>query len=152
MAQVWDLPRYLSGGEMYRSRTDGAGPDQGWQYAAEIFGRAVDVADALARTGDLELYNYTTTAGGLAGGTPAKTLKTAATWYSQHDSRRIACALLLWHPAILNHLIDGVVMGKGYYAYDTYLAKGNVFWQDANFKTAYMNPGAANKRALRRFS
>jgi hypothetical protein len=38
-------------------------PDLGWQYTMSTLGQAMDIADALARTGDTSLYTYNTAAG-----------------------------------------------------------------------------------------
>lgn len=45
-------------------------PQGGWTYAANLAGNAITIADTLARTGDTDLYNFTTSTGlhGTAGG------------------------------------------------------------------------------------
>jgi hypothetical protein len=130
--------------EMYRSH--GTNADQGWSYSAINYSKMLEIADSFARNGDMDLYNLSTTAGGGTGGLPAKTLKTAAHFFV--TTTQGTWLIYNWNTsATAENLIDGVwCCTGGYYTYDVWLTRGNIFWRDPGITAAYVNPGATNKQ------
>ena len=135
--------------ELYRSTDDNA-PEAGWQYGSAVVGRMLDTADALARTGDYDLYNYSTTGGGLSAGSPAKTIQSACRFFVDTTEG----TLVIYKPGAAhttNYQMDGVLKtaagdsANSYRVNEIFICKGNLFWEDNDFQTAYMNPGPANK-------
>ena len=129
--------------ELHRSH--GGNNDNGWAYAAQTFGRMIQIADTFARAGDTELYDYTTSEGGgpTAGGN--KSLRTVANFY--RDTTQGNLIIYNWNTSVnVANLLDGVWYPSNFWAYDAWLARGNMYWNDASFKAAYIAPGPLNKQ------
>jgi hypothetical protein len=118
-------------------------PTLGWTYAALMIGAMSTLADAFARNGDLELYNYSTSLGraehGTAGG--PKSLSGMITLFMQYVNHTISRygtdqAANNGNP---NYLIDSED-GVGAYKYvdDTYFPLPNLFYKSAFNKSIYL--------------
>jgi hypothetical protein len=143
-------------GELYRSWTEGwngtthaanLGEEAGYSYSLASFTYVLDVAVALARTGDTTLMEYSTSVGGgdTVGG--PKSLLTSALWVAGIDTGTVV-RYRYDFAQTANNLIDGVAVneGIGFYAYDVWLAHANGYWRHPTIKNAYLIPGATNKQ------
>jgi hypothetical protein len=135
-------------GETYR------GVESGWvghsfHYAAMPISTYVDVADAFARSGDTELYDYSTSLGDNTGTlTPAggpKTLFGITSKFLDHvDGTLLRYATS--NPADNgnpDYLIDSVceLCGESY-VHDTNFAPGNMYWRDSRITSIYTRQAA----------
>ncbi len=130
-------------GEFYRWR-NGTGaakydkPCLGWNYASLIVGSVMTLANAFARIGDLDLYQYSTSTGynGTAGG--PKTILGMATLWAQHvnhDVLRYGTDTSTNQTGREVDTVDGI--SGEIYADDCNLAIGNIYYQDTYLKSVY---------------
>ena len=122
-------------------RWENSHPDLGWAYASIFLGSLASMADAFARTGDLELYNFSTSEGhnGTAGG-------------PKNLSQMITLHLSMVNGTIVrygtetaanngnsNHRIntEDPISGERYVD-DTDFAQANVFYRSAFNKSIYL--------------
>ncbi len=116
-------------------------PDQGISYAYYSVGQLVVLADLLARTGDMSVYNFKTSEGygPFKGG--EKTVKLVmqnALKYMDGTHNRTTKGTSATR-------IDGIDTGRNWYmASEVFLAQGNVYYKDNYIKNGYMktNPGS----------
>ena len=125
--------------EFYRWETGNAA--LGWTYAGLMLGSLATIADAFARTGDLELYNYSTSDGynGTAGG--PKSLGQMITVYLGYVNGTIT-RYGTSNPANngnSNYRIDSIdnVSGESY-ADDHYFAQANIFYRSTFNSSIYL--------------
>ena len=112
-------------------------PCLGWSYASYIIGSMCTIADALGRTGDYSMFDYSTSAGynGSAGGT--KSLHNVIVEfckYVNHDNSRY----IPGHANEANYLIDSIddISGENR-AEDTAVVMANLYYEDAYVKSIY---------------
>jgi hypothetical protein len=129
--------------ELHRSH--GREADVGWAYAAQTYGKVMDIVDVFARTGDLSLYQFTTSTGaGLTQGGP-KSVKTPAEFFVK--TTQGTWLIYNWNTsATVSNLIDGASYPGSYYGYDVWLAQPNIYWKDSSITAAYFQPGPKNKQ------
>jgi concanavalin A-like lectin/glucanase superfamily protein len=124
-------------------RWEDTNPALGWTYAGLFIGALSTMADAFARTGDLELYNYSTSSGISAHGTNGgpKSLGAMIHLFQRHVNHDItrygtATAGNNGNAAYIVDSLDGVSGEQ--YGDDHYFAQANVYYQNAFDKTIYM--------------
>ena len=126
-------------------------PTLGLRYSSVVIGEMIMMADAFARTGDTSLYDYSTSLGYtgadpdlVAAGGP-KTLRSIVTLWAQHMDGTIVRYGTddAGNDGDPDYKIDSIdeIEGSATNA-DTYLAPGNLFWQDAYIKSIYMRSAA----------
>ena len=119
----------------------------GWAYAATVIGSNITAADHIARTGDTELYTYSTTEGahGSQGG-PKNLLRvmhrlanlTLGNSYAYASSDGTLSSADRIDP-------DGESPNPvRHYIYDVSLAQANVFYRDNLLKSSYTRPMVAD--------
>jgi hypothetical protein len=112
---------------------------RGFGYWGATISHFVIFADALARTGDTELYEYTTSDGRYASLGGPKNIFTVMTRYLQlrdHTVKRYATASASEN-GNATYLIDGE--DSTYHAIgDVFMAPANLFFRDSYIKTHYM--------------
>jgi hypothetical protein len=121
-------------------RWESTQPEQGWQYALILLDHVLVIADHLARAGDLELYNYTTSAGkyGTEGG--PKTLQATATHMLKYVDRTLNryATDQAARSTDNNYRIDAISPLEGkHYVFDTWMAQSNLYWKNAYLKSIY---------------
>lgn len=130
-------------GEFYR--WPDYGPSTGWDYASYIIGDMIDIADALARTGDYELYDYSTSVGhndghhDTSGGPKSlELIFTTFLQYADHTIMRYATASA-GNNGNANYLIDSYddIHGDSFVS-DSLVVLANLYFQSAWAKTVYM--------------
>jgi len=124
--------------EFYRWES---GPDVGWGYAMIVIGPLATIADAFARSGDLELYNYSTSEGyaGTEGG--PKSLGGMITLFLEHVDGTVVRygtdnAAHNGDPDWQINTVDPI-LGESYID-DIGFAQANLFYRSAPNKTRYM--------------
>ena len=131
-----------------------AKPCKGWTYSNRILGDMIIIADAFARNGDYELYNYSTTHGyyGTEGvdqlsGQP-KSIKTTIDFMSAYEDKTFN-----------RYMTDNAAnVGNQYYRIWTQCGKGsgpsvgntnfplaNIFYRDNNIKAVYTKQKAGTQ-------
>ncbi|CAA9298599.1 MAG: hypothetical protein AVDCRST_MAG56-5222 [uncultured Cytophagales bacterium] len=125
-------------GEM--ERWESTLPEQGWQYALILVDHVLMIADHLARAGDPELYNYTTSAGkyGTEGG--PKSLQATATHMLKYVDRTLNryATDQAARSTDNNYRIDAISPLEGkHYVFDTWVAQSNLYWKNAYLKSIY---------------
>lgn len=115
-------------------------PEQGWQYALILTDHVLMIADHLARAGDPELYNYTTSAGkyGTEGG--PKSLQATATHMLKYVDRTLNryATDQAARSTDNNYRIDAISPLEGkHYVFDTWVAQSNLYWKNAYLKSIY---------------
>jgi hypothetical protein len=126
-------------GEMYR--WDDTHPCLGWNYSSLILGSILTIADVFARTGDFELYNYSTSTGydGTAGG--PKTLLGITTLFAQYVNHTVTRygTETAGNNGNANYIIDTVdgISGEAY-SDDVNIANGNLYFNNSFIKSIYM--------------
>ena len=133
---VWDQRRW-----------NGSTPQSAWTYIASVIGSNLTTADHIARTGDTELYSYSTSEGahGSQGG-PKSLLKASQRWanmtlgnvhaYASTDSNLSAYKRI--DP-------DGESPNPAKrYVYDVALAMINIYFKDNLLKSSYTRPMPSN--------
>lgn len=119
-------------------------PDLGWGYATSVAAPALSIADALARTGDLSLYEYSTSIG--LYGTEGSNGETKNLYKVMKMMYAIAAKQVLWYGtnmaenASAAYLIDGQT-DTWKALHDVWLAMGNLRYKDNNIKAMYMRQG-----------
>jgi len=130
-------------GEFYR--WENGFPVLGWDYAMMVVGPMVTTADVLARAGDTELYDYSTSNGRNNGnhdtsGGPKSLLQiiTTCNQYTDHTITRYGTATA-GNNGNSNYLIDtnDEVSGEQHNS-DVDLVIANLYYQNAYNKTIYM--------------
>jgi hypothetical protein len=116
-------------------------PDLGWGYSALELGSLVSIADAFARNGDLELYNYSTSEGynGTAGG--PKSLGQMITLFLGHVNGTVVRygtdqASQNGNPSYQINSVDPISGEK--YVDDTNFAQANVYYRSNFNKSIYL--------------
>jgi chitodextrinase len=127
-------------------RNYSSGPNQGLLYMGSLLDSAVSVADALARTGDTSLYEYSTSAG-IWGSEctiePPKTLKLVVDTYMKLISKELA-----WYldqsSVSETYRIDSTRSGIQWVQEIWFAPIGNRYWQDPYLRQGYMRsrPGS----------
>lgn len=116
-------------------------PEQGWQYAMIITDFCIGIADHLARTGDNELYTYSTSAGkfGTEGGN--KSLELVASnmlKYVNRSHNRYATS----NPKNKKnnaYRIDGISPKENkHYVFDTWVSQANIYFKNSFLKQVYL--------------
>jgi hypothetical protein len=130
-------------------RWESSDPDLGWGYTGLVLGSVLTIADSLARTSDLELYNYVTSEGlyGTQGG--PKSILGVIRLYMQHIDGKTARygTDQASQNGTLNYRIDDFnPPNSSARNNDTFVANGNVFYKDSYVKSVYMRT-APNTRA-----
>jgi len=117
----------------------------GWAYAAQTYGKVMDIVDSFARVGDTSLYEFVTSEGGGPTKGGPKSVKTAADFFVKTSEG--TWLIYNWNtsPDVAN-LIDGVWYPSDYYGYDVWLAQPNIYWRDVNITNVYLIPGPKNKQ------
>lgn len=126
-------------GEYQRSGNYG-NPQAGMMYSSMNIGTACEIADVLARIGDFELYNYTTSKGlwGTEGG--AKSIKLLVeNYYRQMD----LTVERFYQSVNIRNRIDsenefGGEYGVEHWGNDCFYVMSNIFWKCNYFRKAYM--------------
>jgi len=121
------------------------GPCNGWDYASYIIGDMIDIADALARTGDTELYTYSTSVGrnngnhDTSGGPKSiQQVFTRFLEYADHTVLRYGTATA-GNNGNANYLIDSFDdVHSASFVSDSLVVLGNLYFQSAWAKTVYM--------------
>ncbi len=126
-------------------RWESTQPEQGWQYALILLDHVLVIADHLARAGDLELYNYSTSAGkyGTEGG--PKTLQSTATHMLKYVDRTLNryATDQAARSTDNNYRIDAISPLEGkHYVFDTWVAQSNLYWKNAYLKSIYTRQAA----------
>jgi hypothetical protein len=133
-------------GEMYRSASDIVNgqpfPSHGFSYAMLTLAPCLSIADAFARTGDFELYTYSTSAGynGTAGGPKSLSqIINLVMRYVNHDVTRYVDG----HSGVANYVIDvnDELQGENIVD-DTYIAQANIYYRSNYVKSIYMRTAA----------
>jgi hypothetical protein len=125
-------------GEVYRWGAFGtAVVTHGWEYPMAALPAILNIADAFARTGDMELYTYTSSAGfnGSEGG--PKSLQAAATTMLKmmdHQIIRYGSSTSTTDP---NKIIDNIDAAGWHSILDTSLAMPNLYFRDSYWRSAY---------------
>ena len=116
-------------------------PALGWAYAGGMLAQMATMADHLARAGDAELYNYSTSEGmfGTAGG--PKSLHQVITTYMNHVNGKTMRYATTQSNQVGDenyriHSIDKLANEAR--IHDTYLTPANVFYKDNYLKSIYM--------------
>lgn len=121
-----------------------AAPPLGLGYAAAHWCFLTVVIDALARNGDFDLYNYSTSngSGGTGGTTSAaggpKTFRTIMTMFSNFVIPSVT-RYIPGHNGEANYRIDTVdeVFGESK-AHDVWISMPNLYWRDTTIKSIYL--------------
>jgi len=130
--------------EFYRWEV--AAPCLGWDYASMVTGPMVATADVLARSGDPELYNYSTSTGRNNGnhdtsGGP-KTLLSIVTNHAQHLDHTITRygTATAGNNGNASYIIDSVdpIEGSAKICEHCTLPIANIFYNDTYLKSIYM--------------
>jgi hypothetical protein len=130
--------------QFHRSIADGH-PGIGWNYVSLTLGGMVALADAFARIGDLELFNYSISLGSPDGsltpaGGPKSILSVVKKYLDYVDGtvQRYATTDSAQN-GDPNYKIDSVdeVLGTAWIS-DIFAAQGNLFWRDARVKSGYL--------------
>ena len=127
-------------------RNYSSGPNQGLLYMGSLLDSAVSVADALARTGDTSLFEYSTSAG-IWGSEctiePPKTLKLVVDTYMKLISKELAWYL---DQSSVSEIfrIDSTRSGIQWVQEIWFAPMGNRYWKDPYIKQGYMRsrPGS----------
>jgi hypothetical protein len=129
-------------------------PQAGWGYATFVADQLLTVADAFARSGDFELYEYSTRHGVYGteckSGEPAKTLKRVIegmlklldgtyTYYATSTAGGVGDI----ENRIWDRLKSGAGHRGGYWVNDNWFSQANVYYKDNYIKNGYLrkNPG-----------
>jgi hypothetical protein len=129
--------------QFHRSISDRAA-GIGWNYTALMIGGMVTLADAFARIGDSELYNYSTSLGDPSGtltpgGGPKSLLSVTKKFLDYVDGtvKRYATTNSA-NDGNANYKIDSVdeVLGAAWIS-DSYVIPGNLFWLDSRVTAVY---------------
>ena len=127
-------------GEMYRGVETSGFRNHGFSYSSLLLGPVVTMADALARTGDYEIYDYSTSTGynGTAGGPKSiSQIMTLLAGYVNHDVTRYGTESAGNNGNAL-YIIDTEDAAAGESIVDdTYMALGNQYYQSAYVKSIY---------------
>jgi hypothetical protein len=127
---------YPDGSIWDQARWGGATPQSGWNYALTTLGSNITAADHIARTGDTELYTYSTSAGDCGSDGGSKSILSAATRYAN-----LALANVFAYASTTNTSdpalrIDPDGTG-GRCVNQVSLAQGNRFWQNGTVESGY---------------
>ncbi len=116
-------------------------PDKGLNYAAFSIGHLINIADLLARSGDMSVYNFKTSEGyGPFKGGEKSLLSIAKNFIKYMDGTHNRTT-----KGTSATRIDGIDTGRNWYmASEVFLAQGNVYYKDNYIKNGYMktNPGS----------
>jgi len=135
---VSELQRWLPNDE------SAAGHELGYTYAANMIGQMISLADALARTGDTELYDYVTSEGlyGTEGGSKsieftiesmAHHLDGTYDRYGTDESDQAGDE---------DYRIDSIFDGGEYYSvHDVMLAPANLYYRNPYIRDMYTRSG-----------
>lgn len=123
----------------YERNGDYGNPQAGMVYSGINIQMACEIADALARKGDLELYNYTTSEGlwGTQGG--KKNIKLMV----QNFYNQVSGAVERFHGSVdVRNRIDienefGGNYGIERWVHDIWFAMSNTYWKDSGFRKVY---------------
>lgn len=116
-------------------------PDLGWAYASSVISANLDIADALARDGDFELYNFSTSEGyfGTEGGNKSLLL-TARTLVNFLDGTvKKHIPIPAGKDLKFDPYIDGIIVEKNWFTVnDIWLSVSNVYFHDEYLKNNYL--------------
>ncbi|MBW3619545.1 MAG: S-layer homology domain-containing protein [Actinobacteria bacterium] len=117
-------------GEFERWKTEL--PDLGWAYAGQALAPILTYVDALARTGDRSLYDFTTSAGvhnteGTPAGTSGKNWRWAVNQFVSFRTTQVR--YIPGHGGDANYRIDGT-HGSWQSIHEVMFAPFNRYWQD----------------------
>ena len=128
--------------EMYRSYI--TSKESGFIYTGAMIDQMIGVADALARTGDTSLYDFTTSEGaGNSEGGP-KDLLLVMKGLSKYVSRTWPDDPRYPQDATPaeetpEYIIDGYIPSTGWHATkDFYMSQGNLYYQDSDMTDSYL--------------
>jgi hypothetical protein len=126
-------------------RWENTTPALGWNYSSLALGTALSIADTLARTGDMELYNFSSLDGILDTKGGPKSLRQIITLHLKHVNTDIVRygtdnSANNGSSAYRIRSIDGIT-GEAI-ENDTYTALANIFYQDNFIKSIYMRTAA----------
>lgn len=121
-------------------RGTGAASEQGWQYGLTVVEQCLNVADMLARKGDFELYEYTTSEGlGTTAGGNKSLFSATSKMLSFLDGTSIAynttSAAEVGNKAFRIDGIDSV--NNRAYTFDIWIAQANIYFKDSTIKSIY---------------
>jgi hypothetical protein len=128
-------------GEYYRW-AEGV-PSLGWSYASYIIGSMVGVADVIARSGDTELYTFSSSSGrnGTAGG-PKSLLQVLTTHLGAVNGTVVRYGTgIAGNNGNINYRIDSddnAVSSEQPRIEDIFTAQANLYYQDTFVKSIYM--------------
>lgn len=127
-------------------RSHGYKASKGWGYATVTISHMAELANHLARAGDEELLQYSTSdgAGATAGGD--KTIRLAV----NHIFGTMDGSLTLYNKTgregDSDALLDGFVASQNkFYAYDIWFAFANNYWDDSALRSKYMELGPEHR-------
>jgi hypothetical protein len=124
-------------GEIGRATDDGL-PGLGFSYVGMAVGSLITLADAFARNGDFELYQYSTSDGKYSTTGGPKTLASVITTFVgmvNHTVTRYQGG----HGGEANYIIDPTdPIEPADRVMDTYVAQANMYYRNATTKTLYM--------------
>lgn len=114
-------------------------PQSGYNYAMSVIGSATTIADHVARTGDTELYTYSTTTGHCGSQGGPKSLLKVLQRYANITLGNVIIYASTAATTDPNLRLDASGPGGTLYN-DVILAQPNVFYQDALLLKSYMRP------------
>ncbi len=121
---------------------EGGNPDRGLNYAAVIVEEIVAIADTLARSGDTELYTFSSNVGfeESAGPPPKSTLfaLTMIAHYYDHTIDRYGTGLLANVGDALYRIDDRSIDTPKIWIHGVGLSRGNLYYQSTYLQSVYM--------------
>jgi len=130
--------------EYHRSHTYEA--SKGWSYAGVTISHMGEIANHLARAGDIELLEYSTTDGaGESTGGPKSIRNTVEHFFSTMDGS-VQLYNLTGTEGNSADLLDGFVESENrFYAYDMWFAGVNNYWNDDSLQERYLEIGPEHR-------
>jgi hypothetical protein len=124
-------------------RWNGASPQTGWLYAMTTIGTNITTADHIARTGDTELYTYTSSEGAYNTVGGPKSLLCISRRIANMALGNVIVYASTTSTTDSSKIIDASGPG-GNLVYDVALAQANVHYKDKTLKSSYTRPMPSN--------
>ena len=127
-------------------RSHGYKASKGWSYAGVTISHMVEIANHLARDGDEELMNYSTSEGVAASAGGEKTIRLVVDHMLGTMDGSIKIYNQTGTEGDSDDLLDGFVASENrFYAYDMWLAQINNYWGDASVRDKYLTIGPEHR-------